>query len=211
MSVPTRTRKSRLPAGERRALIVDAALHEFAERGYEAASLGRIAAAAGVARTVLYDHFESKLALFVELLRTQHAELLGFIRPAIAMDLSMRDRMRLTVDGFFRFAEERPEAWRLLFPTHPPVDVDAAAEHRRCRTESNHVYAKMVEPDARAAGIDPDSTAGDIVFLIHQEALRVSARWWHAHPDVPRAELVDAVMVALWSGFGAAERDSNEQ
>src|SRR5580692_3212157 len=100
MSARTRTPKSRLPAGERRALIVDAALHEFADRGYEAASLGRIATAAGVARTVLYDHFESKLALFVELLRTQHAALLGFIRPAIAMDLSMRERMRLTVDGF---------------------------------------------------------------------------------------------------------------
>jgi AcrR family transcriptional regulator len=207
MTVSEGTRKSRLPAGERRAMIVEAALHEFAERGYEAASLGRVAAAAGVSRTVLYDHFDSKLALFVELLRTQHTALLGFIRPAIAMDLSMRERMRLTVDGFFRFAEERPEAWRLLFPTHPPVDLEAAAEHRRCRTESNRVYAKMIEPDARAAGIDPDSTAGDIVFLIHQEALRVSARWWHAHPDVPRAELVDAVMVALWSGFGLAERD----
>jgi AcrR family transcriptional regulator len=206
VTASARTPKSRLPAGERRALIVDAALHEFAERGYEAASVGRIAPAAGVTRTVLYDHFASKLALFVELLREQHAALLEFISVPIVMEAPMRERMRLTVDAFFRFAEERPEAWRLLFPDHPPLDPDAAAEYRRCRAESNRTYAKLIEPDARAAGIDPDSAAGHVVFVIHQEALHVSARWWRAHPEVPRAELVDAVMVALWDGFGVTER-----
>jgi hypothetical protein len=123
------------------------------------------------------------------------------------MEAPMRERMRLTVDAFFRFAQDRPEAWRLLFPDHPPLDPEAAAEYRRCRAESNRIYAKLIEPDARAAGIDPDSTVGHVVFVIHQEALHVCARWWHAHPEVPRPELVEAVMVALWSGFGVAERD----
>ena len=155
-------RKCRLPASERRELIVSAALSEFAERGYEAAAIGRIAAAAGIARTVLYDHFPSKHALFVELLTTQHEALVRHIGEPFAMDAPMRERMRLAFDAFFRFAEERPLAWRLLFPENPPLDEGVADEHRRRRIEAHRLLAKVIEPDVRAAGVDPDSWAARV-------------------------------------------------
>ena len=202
----TQSPRARLPASERRELIVEAALGEFARRGYEAASIGRIAAAAGVARTVLYDHFPSKHALFVELLSDQHAALLAHLSAPIASDAPMRERMRATFDAFFAFAEERPLAWQLLFPHHPPVDPDVSAEQRRCRTESNRVLAQLLVEDARSAGIDPDSQVGRAVFAMHQEAMHGAVRWWQAHPEVERAELVEATMVTLWTGLGAAER-----
>jgi hypothetical protein len=31
-------------------------------------------------------------------------------------------------------------------------------------------------------------------------------RWWHAHPDVQRTDLVRASMDALWNGLGGLER-----
>jgi AcrR family transcriptional regulator len=200
----TRTPKSRLRAPERRCLIVEAALDEFAERGYEAASMGRIAEAAGVSRTVLYDHFPSKQALFEDLLQTQHATLLRYMSEALASEAPMRERMEATFDAFFRFAEDRPLAWRILFPERPPVDPTVAEAHRRCRVEANRLLADVLEPDAREAGIDPASTVGRVVFAIHQESLHGAVRWWHAHPEVPRGQLVRGVMVALWSGLGGA-------
>ena len=75
-AMATETPKTRLKGPQRRELIVAAALPEFAERGYEAASVGRIARSAGVARTVLYDHFPSKHALFVEVLDAEQEEML---------------------------------------------------------------------------------------------------------------------------------------
>jgi AcrR family transcriptional regulator len=198
--------KSRLPAAVRRALIVDAALEEFARRGYEAASVGRIAAAAGISRTVLYDHFPSKHALFVELLSAQHAALLAFIGKPIGMDIPMREQMQLTFDAFFRFAEERPLAWRLLFPDNPPLDEKVANEHRRRRAAANRVLAKMIEADVRALGVAPESDVGRAIFTIHQEAMHGAERWWRAHPKVPRAEVVRAVMATLWTGMSAVER-----
>ena len=126
---------------------MSAALSEFAERGYEAAAIGRIAGAAGIARTVLYDHFPSKHALFVELLTTQHEALVRHIGEPFAMDVPMRERMRLAFDAFFRFAEERPLAWRLLFPENPPLDEGLADEHRRHRIEAHRLLAKVIEPD----------------------------------------------------------------
>ena len=168
--------------------------------------MGRIAAAAGVSRTVLYDHFESKRALFGALIRDQHATLLAHLRATIATDAPMETRIRATIDAFFAFAEEEPLAWRLLFPEHPPLDGDVADDHRRCRAESNRLFASLLAPDARRAGIDPGSRLGAAIFALHQEALHGAVRWWRAHPSVLRAEMTDAAMAALWTGLGGMER-----
>lgn len=196
----------RLPASERRELIVEAAIAEFAQRGYEAASVGRIASAAGVSRTVLYDHFASKQELFAELLRAQNAELMAHVGEPIASDAPLRSRIQAAYDVFFRFVEEQPLAWRLLFPAQPPLDPEVAASYRHVRSEANRVLAELLAPDARRTGVDPLSPVGRALFAVHLEALFGAARWWHAHPDVPRDEMVRAAMAALWTGMGAAER-----
>ena len=50
--------------GERREAILEAAVEEFARRGYELASTNRIAAAARVAKGLVFRHFGSKEGLF---------------------------------------------------------------------------------------------------------------------------------------------------
>lgn len=55
--------------GDSQAAIFRAAAQEFAARGYEAARVDRIAAAARVNKAMLYYHYRSKLALYVEVLR----------------------------------------------------------------------------------------------------------------------------------------------
>ena len=202
----TDTTKRRLRAPERRSLIVQAALEEFALHGYEGASMGRIGAAAGVSRTVLYDHFPNKRALFGALLRDTHAALLAHLRERIAADAPMEVRMRSSTDAFFQFAETQSSAWRLLFPDHAPVDPDVAADHRRQGDEANRLLAAMLAPDAKRAGIEPTSTVGEAIFALQQSALHGAVRWWHAHPDVEREQLVTAAMGLMWTGLGGLER-----
>lgn len=59
----------RRPDVDSRAVIFTAAAHEFAERGFEAAGVDRIAAKARVNKAMLYYHFGSKLGLYMEVLR----------------------------------------------------------------------------------------------------------------------------------------------
>ena len=53
---------------QRRAQIISVATCQFAQEGYHATSMDSIAASIGVSKPVLYQHFESKLDLFLTVL-----------------------------------------------------------------------------------------------------------------------------------------------
>lgn len=53
----------------KRAAILDAAVAEFRQSGYEATSMDRVAATAGVSKRTVYNHFPSKEALFAQILQ----------------------------------------------------------------------------------------------------------------------------------------------
>src|SRR5881398_3445581 len=62
---------ARLTAADRRRTILDAALRQFAERGYDGASVDDIAADAGINVAIIYRHFKSKEELHATVLDEQ--------------------------------------------------------------------------------------------------------------------------------------------
>jgi AcrR family transcriptional regulator len=67
MSEDGRTRRARVQRTERRAQILARALEVFASKGYHRTSISDLVAAAGVARGTFYLYFQSKEAIFLEL------------------------------------------------------------------------------------------------------------------------------------------------
>ena len=61
-------RGNRLPRDERRGQLLIAASEVFVDRGYHAAGMDEIADRAGVSKPVLYQHFSSKLELYLAVL-----------------------------------------------------------------------------------------------------------------------------------------------
>ncbi|MGP9537613.1 TetR/AcrR family transcriptional regulator [Brachybacterium sp. AOP43-C2-M15] len=59
---------ARMPRAQRRSQLLELATREFTEKGFQATSMDDIAAAAGVTKPVLYQHFDSKETLYVEVL-----------------------------------------------------------------------------------------------------------------------------------------------
>src|SRR5947209_10358374 len=94
---PARQRHER---SARRETILDAALAEFAARGFAAARLDDIARRAGVAKGTLYLYFRDKESLFKELVRSRLTPLVGAIRTAAARDLSVRALVEMIVHVF---------------------------------------------------------------------------------------------------------------
>lgn len=61
--------------------ILEAALHEFASRGYEAASTNLIASRAGVAKGLVFHHFGSKEGLFEALFDRELERVTAIVFP----------------------------------------------------------------------------------------------------------------------------------
>jgi TetR/AcrR family transcriptional regulator len=74
----------RIPAAERRELILDAATAVFADRGYAGATTDQIAKAAGISQPYVVRMFGTKEKLFLEALDRALAKLLGMFRSVIA-------------------------------------------------------------------------------------------------------------------------------
>lgn len=64
------------------AAILASARALFAERGFEAASIGDIALAAGVAKGAVYHHYPTKEAIFLEVLDAVHRDVAAAEPPA---------------------------------------------------------------------------------------------------------------------------------
>ena len=88
---------ARMPRGERRAKLLDAANEVFTSRGYHAAAMDDIAEAAGVSKPVLYQHFSSKLDLYLGPPGQQLRTLVDVVREALASTDDNADRVVATV------------------------------------------------------------------------------------------------------------------
>lgn len=80
--VPTKRRQEQ--GGEKRELILAAALDEFSQNGFAAARLDDVAKRANVAKGTIYLYFKDKESLFQELLRTQISPVIGMLEAVLA-------------------------------------------------------------------------------------------------------------------------------
>jgi len=200
-----------MPAGERRAAILDAALAVFAERGYHAASIDEIAREAGVSKALIYEHFASKQALWASLLDAQVAEIFRRLAAGAATAEPGEVRLRAGVDAFLTFVEERRGAWRMLF--REAADPEVMAFLDRVRSQVAGVVAALIAAEPAAAREGEADPQQAIEMLAEQlvGAVQALANWWADHQEVPREVLVDRVMDFAWIGLErlrAGERSS---
>jgi AcrR family transcriptional regulator len=99
----------------KRGLILDAARKVFEAEGLDGASLRAIAAAAGYTPAALYFHFESKEAIYAEVLRDSLANLGQAVERAISRAKAPADRLRSAAMAFFRYYADNPRDLDLGF------------------------------------------------------------------------------------------------
>lgn len=90
--------------------ILNASKKEFEEKGYKGASMRTIAAGAGISAAGIYNYFESKDAIFLEIV----APAVKFIRDLDHVPQTPRE-VRSVMKKFVLAQEEAPEAFRLAF------------------------------------------------------------------------------------------------
>lgn len=100
---------------DKRRMILASAREVFAESGLEGASLRAVAAHAGYTPAALYFHFDSKEALYADVLNQSLERLADYVQSAIKPITAHEERLFASAMGFFSFYRENPRDLDLGF------------------------------------------------------------------------------------------------
>lgn len=204
-AAPGRTRAARLPRGARRSQLIDAAGTVFVEQGFHASGMDDIAVLAGVSKPVLYQHFDSKRDLYIEVLRHHVGELLGRIRAALDSTSDNRRRVEAAVDTFFAYADTDTRGFRLVFSSEPG-DEAVRRELDRATEGCTDAVHDLVRGNS---GLDDHRSRLLAVGLVG--ASRVSAgHWLDSGRPIPRADAVAMTVALCWGGLSKIPRQGGE-
>ncbi len=197
----TSSRRRRLSPAERRSKIFSASVGLFAARGYDGVSMDEIAAAAGVTKPVLYDHFQSKQALFRAVLSAIRDDLISRGQSVAATAESAEQRFRAGVDAFFVFVEQQPNSMRILLIL-PRGDAELKKIAEEVQVGASAGIAKSLAVFLPRS--EPWRIAATTEFL--KEGLHALAERWLKNPGPSRTDLVEVVMSSVWTGVGGSRR-----
>ena len=141
----------RLTAEQRRQQLFAVALELFAQRGYRATTMDDIAERAGVTKPLLYQHFSSKRALYLELVDSIAQDVLTAIGRAVMRAEGPRQQVELGFAAYFRLVVSHEAEFRLLYGRDHADDQELG---RALRTVEDAI-AEAIDP-LIDAGLDPD-------------------------------------------------------
>ncbi|MCP2317717.1 transcriptional regulator, TetR family [Nocardia amikacinitolerans] len=191
--------KVRVKRELRRRHVLAAATEVFATRGYHAAKMDQIADRAGYPKPVLYEHFQTKLDLYLAVLSDPIHVLVESVRRALRSPVSNEKRVAGAVEAYFDFVDQDIERFRLVF------DSDAASEPSvqwrvgRGTDACVEAIAQLVADDAGLAVQQARLLAAGLVG-----ASRFAAQYWlETGRVIPKSDAVDAVVTLCWGGLSS--------
>lgn len=178
----------------KRERLVEAALEVFCEAGFEAASMERIAARAGVAKGTVYLYYESKDHLFEEIYQLCAAERSAACAAHTKQVTSVLDRLCMRLHNGMRWELAAPEKNRLvrIYLAHPRFGGKANMIGQ-C-TES---VQGLMDEGVAAGELRPLPAP-----LLEQMYIHFGSAMYYyvtAHPEAAEDE-------ALWQGIAASLR-----
>ena len=194
----------RLRRSDRRAQLLAAARGAFVAQGYHAAAMDDIAERAGVSKPVLYQHFPSKLELYLALLGESADEMVRLVEGALHETDDNDERVHRAVEAYFSTVADSDQAYRLIFESdlrgQPQVEeiVDRATDS---------CIAAITDTITTDTGVDPERSRLLAAALVGLS--QVSARYWLTQsPGVPRAEAIEMLSTLAWRGISRFPRQA---
>ncbi|PBJ21766.1 HTH-type transcriptional regulator RutR [Pseudomonas sp. ACN8] len=154
----------------KRQAIIQAAINEFRENGFEITSMDKIAATAGVSKRTVYNHFPSKEELFAEILNQLWIRVTAEQEATYSPDLPLREQLRgllmaklqmLGDDNFLDLARVAIAA-----TIHSPERAQDMVARMGEREEGLTVWIRAAQTDGRLKAVAPEFAAQQIHGLL---------------------------------------------
>ncbi len=192
--------------GYDQATVLRRAIEVFNRQGYDATSMGDLAAELGLTRSAIYHHVPSK----EHLLSAALDEALDTLSAAVdaagqtAQGSSATQRLRAVVHRSVEILVDHLPAVTLLLRVHgnSPVEL-AALERRRVLDERLAVLVR----DAAAEGAVRDDLAPELTSRLLFGMVNSLVEWYRPGGPVQPSLLADAVVTLAFDGLRARPSD----
>jgi AcrR family transcriptional regulator len=145
-----------MSGSQRRAQLIDVGRALFAENGLEGTTVEEIAAAAGVSKPVVYEHFGGKEGLYAVVVDREMGALLELITSSLSTG-GPRDLAEGAARAFLTYIDTRSDGFRILVRESPLgtqtgsfatliSDIASQVEHIFVREFSKRGYAPEIAP-----------------------------------------------------------------
>ncbi|HKD19269.1 MAG TPA: TetR/AcrR family transcriptional regulator [Thermoanaerobaculia bacterium] len=189
-----------------RTRILDAARELFAEQGYDAVTMRKIAERIEYSPTAIYFHFRDKQTLLRELCDADFGALAQDFQKIARLGDPI-DRLRQIGRAYVEFAIAYPSHYRLMFMTPKPAGLRAADSRitRGNPEEDAYAFLRATLEEAIAAGmLRPDLQDADLVSqmvwagvhgVVSLQIAKKEDDWvdWH-DPRETAHELIDVMI-----------------
>ena len=187
---------------ERREQLLDVGRTLFAERGFDGTSVEEIAAAAGVSKPVVYEHFGGKEGLYAVVVDREFEKLLALVTTALAEGIHYRGKLERAALTLLEYIEESSDGFRILVrDSHGGTGTGSFASLlSEIASEVEHVLGQEFDRH----GYESKNAPMYAQMLVGMIAL--TGQWWLDAPRRPRREEVAAHVVNLaWNGLSGLE------
>jgi AcrR family transcriptional regulator len=197
-----------MPRDQRRAQLLDAAGDVFTTKGYHAAAMDDIADAAGVSKPVLYQHFPSKLDLYLALLDISCDRLVDVVEQALCSTEDNADRVVATMSAFYEFVSSPSGQFRFVFESDLTGDGQVQSRLWRVNDEIADAIADVIAEDT---ALPPQQSKLLAISLVG--IAQVSARYWVSSGSrrLDVEEATQLVSSLAWRGIRGFPRTEHER
>lgn len=170
---------------ETRGKILDATRALLVAAGPAGVTMRAVAERVGVTATALYRHFSDKDSLLAEVVQEDARVAARYLFPALE-ERDAENRLRLTVEGYLRFADDQPTLYAALMDAGGTSEFPASLARQRealYRFVLDRVREVVADESGRAS---PEEVARFLWTYLHGAAT-LPASSEHREPEVKTA------------------------
>ncbi len=186
---------------ERREQLLTIGRTLFAERGLDGTSVEEIAAAAGVSKPVVYEHFGGKEGLYAVVVDREFEKLLGLVTEALTSAIHYRRKLERAALALLEYIDENPDGFRILVrDSHGGTGTGSYASLlSEIAGEVEHLMAQELdrhEYDDKFAPMYAQMLVGMVAL---------TGQWWLDARRPKREEVAAHVVNLAWNGLSGLE------
>lgn len=179
--------------------VLRTAIELFNRQGYDATSMGDLAAALGLSKSSLYHHVPGKSALLASALDEALTGLAAAVEAGERGEGSAYDRLRSVVHHSVEILVDHQPAVTLLLRVrgNSEVEVEALARRRELDARLAALVEAAVDEGALRADLEPGLVSRLLFGMVNS-----LVEWHRPGGEVTREALADAVTALAFDGLG---------